>query len=93
MLGLIVLASVPAGLAGYFLNDIAEHSLRSPLVISIMLVVVGVIMLISEKVFKHRKVEETGLKDAIIIGIAQALAIIPGLSFWHNDFSRAFQGV
>ena len=80
VLGLIVFATVPAGLAGYFLNDIAEHNLRSPLLISIMLVVVGVIMLISEKVFKYRKVEETGLKDAVIIGIAQALAIIPGVS-------------
>jgi undecaprenyl-diphosphatase len=80
LLGLIIFASIPAGIAGFFLNDIVEHSLREPLLISIMLVVVGVIMLISEKVYKHKEMEETGLKDAIIIGIAQALAIVPGVS-------------
>jgi len=80
LLGLIILASIPAGIAGFFLNDIAEHSLRDPLLISIMLVSVGVLMLISEKVYKHKELEETGLKDAIIIGIAQAFAIIPGVS-------------
>jgi len=80
LLGIIILASVPAGIAGFFLNDIAENSLREPLLIVIMLVSVGVLMLISEKVYKHKDLEETGLKDAIIIGIAQALAIIPGVS-------------
>jgi undecaprenyl-diphosphatase len=80
LLGLIVFASIPAGIAGFFLNDIVEHSLREPLLISIMLVAVGFIMLISEKVYKHKEMEETGLKDAIIIGIAQAFAIIPGVS-------------
>jgi undecaprenyl-diphosphatase len=80
LLGLIIFASIPAGIAGFFLNDIAEHSLREPLLISIILVAVGVIMLVSEKVYKHKELEETGLKDAIIIGIAQAFAIIPGVS-------------
>jgi len=80
LLGIIIFASIPAGLAGFFLNDIIEQSLREPLLISVMLVAVGVVMLISEKVYKHRELQETGFKDAIIIGIAQALAIIPGVS-------------
>ena len=80
LLGLIFLASIPGGIAGFFLNDIVEKSLREPLLISIMLVSVGVVMLISEKTYKHRRLEETGIKDAIIIGIAQAIAIIPGVS-------------
>jgi undecaprenyl-diphosphatase len=80
LLGLILFASIPAGIAGFFMNDIVEKSLRDPLLISIMLVVVGVVMLISEKAYKHRGLEETGIKDAVIIGIAQVLAIIPGVS-------------
>jgi undecaprenyl-diphosphatase len=80
LLVLIVFASIPAGIAGFFLNDIVEKSLREPLLISLMLVAVGVVMLISEKAYKHRGLEETGIKDAIIIGIAQAFAIIPGVS-------------
>jgi undecaprenyl-diphosphatase len=77
---LIVLASIPAGIAGFFLNDLAEHELRSPLLISVMLVVVGFVMLIAEKAYKYKDIENTTLGDAIIIGIAQAIAIIPGVS-------------
>lgn len=80
LLGLIIFASIPAGIAGFFLNDIVEKSLREPLLISLMLVTVGVLMLISEKAYKHKGLEKTGVKDAIIIGIAQAIAIIPGVS-------------
>jgi len=80
LLGLIVFASIPAGIAGFFLNDIVGKSLREPLLISIMLVAVGVVMLVSEKAYKHKGMEKIGVKDAIIIGIAQAFAIIPGVS-------------
>jgi undecaprenyl-diphosphatase len=80
LFGMIILASIPAGIAGFFLNDIAENELREPLLISLMLVIVGIVMLISEKSNRHRDLKNTGLKDAIIIGIAQAFAIIPGVS-------------
>ena len=80
LLGLILFASIPAGIAGYFLNDIVEKSLREPLLISLMLIAVGYLMLRSEKADKHKDIGETGLKDAVIIGIAQALAIVPGVS-------------
>jgi undecaprenyl-diphosphatase len=80
LFGLIVLASIPAGAAGFFLNDIAEHDLRNPLLISLTLIAVGFLMLIAEKSNKYKNMEKTGLKDAIIIGIAQAIAIIPGVS-------------
>ena len=77
---LIVLATVPAGVAGYFLDNLAEHALRSPVLISVMLVVVGFVMLIADKAYKYRNVEDTDAGDAFIIGIAQAIAIIPGVS-------------
>jgi undecaprenyl-diphosphatase len=77
---LIVVASIPAGIAGFFLNDLAEHTLRSPLLISVMLVVVGFVMLITDKAYKYRNIQNTNMGDAITIGIAQAIAIIPGVS-------------
>lgn len=80
LFGLIVLASIPAGAAGFLLNDIVENDLREPLIISLMLIAVGFLMLIAEKANKYKNMEKTGLKDAIIIGIAQAIAIIPGVS-------------
>ncbi|MEW6675432.1 MAG: undecaprenyl-diphosphatase UppP [Nitrospirota bacterium] len=80
LFGLIILASIPAGVAGFLLNDIVENALREPLIISLMLIVVGFIMLAAERANKHKDIEKTGLKDAVIIGIAQAIAIIPGVS-------------
>jgi undecaprenyl-diphosphatase len=80
LLGMIVLASIPAGVVGFLLNDAAEKYLRSPLLISLALIAVGIIMLISEKMFKYKSIEKTGLKDAIFIGVAQAIAVIPGVS-------------
>jgi undecaprenyl-diphosphatase len=80
LFGLIILASMPAGLVGFLLNSAAEKYLRSPLLISFTLIVVGLLMLVAEKAFKYRDIEKTGLGDAIIIGIAQAIAIIPGVS-------------
>ncbi|MDH4232731.1 MAG: undecaprenyl-diphosphate phosphatase [Nitrospirota bacterium] len=77
---LIVIASIPAGVTGFFLNDIIEESLRSPYVISIALIVVGIVMLLSEKMFQHRSIESVKLPDALLIGIAQVLALIPGVS-------------
>lgn len=80
LFGLIILASIPAGVAGFLLNDIVENNLRKPLVISIMLIAVGILMLVAERTNKHKDLEKTGLKDSLIIGIAQAIAIIPGVS-------------
>jgi undecaprenyl-diphosphatase len=80
LFGLIILASIPAGAAGFLLNDIVENNLREPLVISIMLIAVGILMLVAERTNKHKGLEKTGLKDSLIIGIAQAIAIIPGVS-------------
>jgi undecaprenyl-diphosphatase len=80
LFGFIVLASIPAGVSGFFLNDIVEKSLREPLLICAMLIAVGLLMLIAEKAKKHKNIEKISLRDAVIIGIAQAFAIIPGVS-------------
>lgn len=80
LLALILLASIPAGIVGYFLNDIVEKSLRQPLLISFMLIIVGYLMLRSEMSDKYKDIGKTGIKDAVIIGFAQAIAIVPGVS-------------
>lgn len=80
LLGLIILATIPGGVAGYFLNDIVENSLRNPLLISLMLIAVGIVMLVAEKTLQKKGMEMIGFRDALLIGIAQALAIVPGVS-------------
>ncbi len=80
LLLLIIIASIPAGVAGLLLEHMVESRFRTPAVISASLVVIGVFMLLSEKVYKQRKTEEIGLMDAVVIGISQAVAIVPGVS-------------
>jgi undecaprenyl-diphosphatase len=77
---LIIIASIPAGIAGVLFNDVIEKSLRSPYIISIALVAGGIIMFLSEKIFKHRSLENLKLSDALIIGLSQAVALVPGVS-------------
>ena len=77
---LIIIASVPAGVAGLLLEHMVESRFRTPSVISASLVVIGIYMLLSERVCKQRKVEDIGLIDAVVIGISQAVALVPGVS-------------
>lgn len=77
---LIMAASVPAGIAGILLNDYVEHALRSPYIIALTLVIFGAVMLLAERMNKTRNIEDICFADAIMIGCAQAIALIPGVS-------------
>lgn len=78
---LIILGTIPAGFFGYFFDDIIENTLRSPMVVVFMLVLVGVLFLVAEKFAKQRlELKDVGLKQALWIGFAQSLALIPGTS-------------
>lgn len=80
-LWLVVVATIPGALSGYFFEDYAETVFRSPLVIAFMLAGVGFLIFWADRKKEHQKeISEINLKMAIFIGIAQALAIIPGTS-------------
>ncbi len=79
MLFTILVAIVPAGVAGIAFHDIVEHTLRSPLVIAGSLVFFGWLMIVAEKTGKQAK-RKVSFMDAMIIGCAQAIALIPGTS-------------
>jgi len=117
----IILATIPGVLAGYFLNDLAEESFRSPLLIALMLIFFGYVMILAEKYndlplssrvsvggslknkrkgFLHslfhnvgrndkgvkkmdgkdKKMKDLTARSSLITGVAQAVAIIPGVS-------------
>lgn len=80
LFSLIIIASIPAGVAGLLFHDFIESSLRSPYIICIALVVIGVVMLLSEKMNKNRGIDKLNVCDAIVIGLSQAVALIPGVS-------------
>lgn len=78
---MLVIGSVPAGLAGLFLHSYAEETFRSPLLIAVTLSFVGfLIFWVDGRYPALRRLEEMTFKDALWIGLAQAFAIIPGVS-------------
>ena len=81
LLWLLIIASVPGAVAGYLLEDAAETSLRNPLLIAGTLSIVGLILYLVDRYAVHKKeMDAITIKDSIIIGISQAIAIIPGVS-------------
>ncbi|MBI5025597.1 MAG: undecaprenyl-diphosphate phosphatase [Nitrospirae bacterium] len=75
----IFIATIPAALAGVIFHDKFEE-IRSPVLIVFTLSVVAAAMFLVERTKKDKPFEKIGRKDAVIIGIAQALALIPGVS-------------
>lgn len=80
LLLILFIGTQPAVISGIIFNDIIEDTLRSPAIIASALVLIGIVMLISEKARKGREIKDINFIDAIVIGIAQAIALIPGVS-------------
>jgi undecaprenyl-diphosphatase len=82
LIWLIGAATLPAGVAGLLFEEYAERVWHSSyLLIGIMLVVVGVLMLVAEKAGRRSKtIAKLSFADALLIGFAQALALVPGTS-------------
>jgi len=77
----ICLGTVPAVIAGYFLQEAAETIFRSPFLIAGSLAGAGVLLLLADRMGKHlRSMRSIGLMDVTVIGLAQAFALIPGVS-------------
>ncbi|MFH1147439.1 MAG: undecaprenyl-diphosphatase UppP [Pseudomonadota bacterium] len=77
----LALATLPGGFFGWLLEERAETTFRGPALIAANLAVAGLILILAE-VFarKSREFEDISLKDALLIGFAQALAVVPGVS-------------
>jgi undecaprenyl-diphosphatase len=78
----VVAGTIPVGLAGLLLSDILHGMLtKSTVVIIGSLVALAFLLWIAEKIARHvRNIGDLRLRDALIIGCAQALALIPGSS-------------
>lgn len=77
----IVVATIPAGLAGLAFSDIIETSLRSAAVIAATTAGFGIALWLADGFGRGSRSErELGFVDAFAIGCAQALALIPGTS-------------
>mgnify|MGYP001263295899 CR=1 FL=1 len=78
----IVAGTIPGALFGYLMEDVVERVFRTnPLSIAGLLAAMGAVLYFVDRVGAKRKaIEQVGLKDVFLIGIAQALAVIPGVS-------------
>lgn len=78
---MVVIATIPACVAGVFLLDYIDSVLRAVGVIITTTIVFAVFLAMADKWGRgQRQLQDVGLKDAIIVGLAQALALIPGTS-------------
>ena len=78
----VIFASIPIVTIGLLLKKVIESNLTKDLtIISISLIVLAIILFIAEKVSKFdRDLTKVNLKDALVIGLAQCIALIPGSS-------------
>jgi undecaprenyl-diphosphatase len=81
LLFLLIVASIPGAIFGLLLERRAETTFRSPLLIAFALAALGLILWrVDKRAKQSRAIGEIGLRDAILIGLFQALALIPGVS-------------
>jgi undecaprenyl-diphosphatase len=77
----MIVGTIPVGVAGLLFKHAIEGPLRSLSVIATSLIVVGLLMGLTEKLAAHRRgIDDMTMRDALLIGLAQALALIPGVS-------------
>jgi undecaprenyl-diphosphatase len=78
---LLAAATVPAAIVGVVGEHYIEQTLRRPMLVAILLIAVGVLLLVADRAGRgHRRLECVGWKDALLIGMSQALALAPGVS-------------
>jgi undecaprenyl-diphosphatase len=78
---LILASTIPAALIGFFLESFFENTVRNPWVVAFNLVAVGVLFIVAEGVGrKTRRADKLRFVEAVGIGLAQAAALVPGVS-------------
>lgn len=82
MFWLVILATIPAGLIGYLFEDYVDAKLRTGIVlIAIALAVMGVILVWADKISSKKRDElHINLVEVLVIGLSQAIALLPGVS-------------
>jgi len=77
----LALATVPGAIAGLVLDEWAETIFRSPALVALSMALMGLVLWAADRrACRAGPEEEVSLRDALLIGLAQAMAIIPGTS-------------
>jgi len=77
----LVVATIPAAIAGLTVEDLAETTFRSPRLIAINLMLMGVVLWLADRFARrNRPLDGMRFRDAVTIGLIQCLALLPGVS-------------
>lgn len=87
---LLIIACIPGGIAGVLLESTISDWFHTPnepirpaamIVMAIIIALLGALLLLAERLARHvRKLDQLTLQDAVVIGLAQAVAVFPGVS-------------
>lgn len=78
---LIIVGTVPIVIAGFLLQDTIRTAFRSLWIVAIVLIVFGVLLGLADRLGRRsRTLEQITYRDGILIGLAQMLALVPGVS-------------
>jgi undecaprenyl-diphosphatase len=81
MPALVIVGTIPAAVAGVLLESAVERTLRSPYYIVVGLVVGSIVFVLAERAAAQRlEMRALSFADAIVMGAAQAIALLPGIS-------------
>ncbi len=91
LLIMIIIGTIPIVIAGFLLKDLIRHQFRNMYIVAASLIFFSVILMIADR-FTKKKVDLNSItyKDGIIVGIFQAMALIPGASRSGSTISGAF---
>jgi undecaprenyl-diphosphatase len=77
----LIIATIPGAIGGYLLQSQAASTFRSPQLIGVTLIVMGIVLWLVDKLVDQRRVlGEMRWIDALLIGLSQVVALIPGVS-------------
>ena len=81
LLLLLIMASIPGAIIGLVFEKQAETTFRSPLLIAVALAILAILLWLFDRISPQtRSMSEMTVWDALMIGLSQALAIVPGVS-------------
>jgi undecaprenyl-diphosphatase len=81
LLWLLAIGTIPVGVAGVVFGKQAEGAWRNPFVIGAMMIAVGILMWVAENGARlQRDLSSVNTPDSVVIGLLQALAVVPGTS-------------